>query len=63
MTDDDTLRRLAMLHGVHADFHDLHGHRHVASPDTLRALLTALGVSITSPASVQDALDHRARAR
>ena len=60
MTDDDTLRRLAMLHGVHADFHDLHGHRHVASPDTLRALLTALGVSITSPASVQDALDHHA---
>ncbi|MFP7674422.1 4-alpha-glucanotransferase [Marivita sp. S0852] len=53
---DDKLRALAQAHGIHLEFHDLHGHRHVASPDTLKALLTALGVDIETQRDIDDAL-------
>lgn len=49
MTQSDAvLRDLARAHGVHTGFHDLHGHHHEASPDTLRALLGAVGVEATT---------------
>ncbi|MCK0150531.1 4-alpha-glucanotransferase [Marivita sp. S6314] len=53
---DDMLRCLAQAHGVYLDFHDLHGHQHAASPDTLRALLRALGVRVDTDADMRDAL-------
>jgi 4-alpha-glucanotransferase len=70
---DDALRALAKAQGIYLDFYDLHGARHDASPDTLRALLKALGTDADSPALVSDALaaqaedggptDHNTRAR
>lgn len=54
--DDAHLRALARAEGVHLDFHDLHGVRHEANPDTLRALLRALGVDVDGAAQIEDAL-------
>ncbi|OSQ53067.1 4-alpha-glucanotransferase [Marivita geojedonensis] len=56
---DDNLRALAQAQGVYLDFFDLHGVRHEASPDTLRALLKALGTDADSPAMVSEALAAR----
>ena len=57
MSDADTqLRALAGAHGIYLDFHDLHGDRHEANPDTLRALLRALNVPAETEAEVSDAL-------
>ena len=56
MTADDALRKLAEISGVHLGFHDLNGHAHTASPDTLRALLGGMGIDTGSAAAVQDAL-------
>ncbi|MCR9108228.1 4-alpha-glucanotransferase [Marivita sp. XM-24bin2] len=56
---DDNLRALAEAQGVYLDFFDLHGVRHEASPDTLRALLRALGTDADSPALVSEALAAR----
>ncbi|WP_424990557.1 4-alpha-glucanotransferase [Fluviibacterium sp. S390] len=53
---DDALSDLARQHGVHTAYHDLSGQRHPASPDTLRALLRALGVAAGSDAEVDEAL-------
>jgi 4-alpha-glucanotransferase len=62
MRTDDRLRALAKAQGVYLDFFDLHGVRHEASPDTLRALLKALGTEADSPALVEEALTaHAAR--
>jgi 4-alpha-glucanotransferase len=55
-TADDRLRQLAGAQGIYLDFFDLHGVRHEASPDTLRALLKALGTEADTPASVKDAM-------
>ncbi|WP_420862211.1 4-alpha-glucanotransferase [Algirhabdus cladophorae] len=46
---DEMLRALAQAHGVHTGFHDLNGRYHTAPPETLRALLTGLGVDPTDP--------------
>jgi 4-alpha-glucanotransferase len=54
-TDAD-LRALAKAQGIYLAFFDLHGVRHEASPDTLRALLRALGTDADSPALVTAAL-------
>jgi 4-alpha-glucanotransferase len=54
---DDRLRELAAAQGIYLEFFDLHGQCHAASPDTLRALLGALGVDAQSPAQVEAALD------
>lgn len=56
-TADDRLRELASAHGIHLDFFDLHGQRHLASPDTLRALLKALDVPAGTETEVRAALD------
>lgn len=57
---DDRLRQLAQAQGVYLDFFDLHGVRHEAPPDTLRALLKALGTDASTPARVTEALDAQA---
>ena len=57
---DDALRALAKAQGIYLDFFDLHGARHNASPDTLRALLKALGTDADNPALVSDALAAQA---
>ena len=57
MTDADRdLYALAIAHGVHTAYHDLHGHEHVATPDTLRALLGALGIAADRPGMVTEQL-------
>ncbi|WP_424976342.1 4-alpha-glucanotransferase [Dinoroseobacter sp. S124A] len=57
MSDPDAdLRRLAEAHGVCTRFHDLQGHEQIAAPDTLRALLSALGVPARSPSDLHDSL-------
>ncbi|SHH91011.1 4-alpha-glucanotransferase [Marivita hallyeonensis] len=58
-TADDTLRELAAENGIYLEFFDLHGVRHAATPDTLRALLKAIGVAATSEAEVHEALAER----
>lgn len=62
MSTDDALRGLAQAHGVHFGFHDLHGTEHSAPPETLRALLGAMGVSAGNPSEVRDSL-HAVTAR
>jgi 4-alpha-glucanotransferase len=54
---DRSLRALAQAQGIYLDFFDLHGARHETSPETLRALLKALGTEADSPAQVSEALD------
>ncbi|WP_424973205.1 4-alpha-glucanotransferase [Dinoroseobacter sp. S76] len=57
MSDQDAdLRRLAEAHGVYTQFHTLDGHEQIATPDTLRALLTALGVPAQSAADLREGL-------
>jgi len=58
---DDQLRNLAQAHGVYLDFFDLHGAKHAASPETLRALLRGLGIDATTGADVLDALETARR--
>jgi 4-alpha-glucanotransferase len=61
---DDELIRLAGHHGVATWYEDWRGRRTAVSPDTLVAVLAALGVDATTPAAVRAELDrHRERAR
>ena len=53
---DESLRALAQTQGIYLDFFDLHGIRHETCPDTLRALLKALGTEADNPAQVAEAL-------
>ena len=48
---DDSLRALARAQGIYLEFFDLHGTKHEASPETLRALLRALGTDVDNPAT------------
>ncbi len=52
----DTLLQLAEAHGIAPGFHDLSGQYKSASPDTLRALLRAMGVPATQEAEAREAL-------
>lgn len=55
-----TLQALAEEFGVLPEWHDLSGTRHVAGPDTQRALLTAMGLSVASEAEAAETLaSHR----
>ncbi|MFA8386634.1 MAG: 4-alpha-glucanotransferase [Pelagibaca sp.] len=49
---DDSLRALARAQGIYLEFFDLHGTKHEASPETLRALLRALGTDVDNTATV-----------
>lgn len=56
MQHDDTLRALAQAYGIYTEFHQFSGDLHVASPDTLKVLLAALGVAAENEGQVADAL-------
>ncbi|TYK52330.1 4-alpha-glucanotransferase [Actinomadura decatromicini] len=58
----DELTRLAEYHGVATRYDDWRGREVAVAPDTLVAVLAALGVDASSPAGVRDALE-RERAR
>ncbi|MEP4197738.1 MAG: 4-alpha-glucanotransferase [Aliishimia sp.] len=55
---DAALKDLADAYGVHSDFFDFNGTHHPTNPDTMRALLLALGVDASTHGLVTDAL-HR----
>ncbi|NUS10348.1 MAG: 4-alpha-glucanotransferase [Streptomyces sp.] len=55
------LAELARLHGVAAHYTTDLGQRVAVSPDTLRAVLGALGVDTATPAGIRDALAERRR--
>jgi 4-alpha-glucanotransferase len=52
MDADESLRRLAQAAGIEARYWDIHGGLHEASPDTMRALLDALGVAAGTDADI-----------
>ena len=47
-TEDSLLSQLAERVGIQSDYHDIAGIKHVTSPDTKRALLTAMGFRVDS---------------
>ncbi|HEU0222744.1 MAG TPA: 4-alpha-glucanotransferase [Paracoccaceae bacterium] len=51
-----TLEELAEAHGITRHWHDLAGARHAAPPETLRALLLAMGVPAAGEAEAAEAL-------
>lgn len=53
---DTALRALAEAMGIQPEWHDLAGNRQVASPDTQRALLGAMGIAAESEAAAAEAL-------
>ncbi|TDD84996.1 4-alpha-glucanotransferase [Actinomadura darangshiensis] len=61
---DDELTRLAGRHGVATRYQDWRGRETAVSPDTLVAVLAALGVDASTPGTVQAQLDrHEERAQ
>lgn len=60
---DAELRDLARLHGVYTEYFDLQGQQQIATPETLRALLRALGVNDALPDALKAAqADQKNRA-
>jgi 4-alpha-glucanotransferase len=55
-TEQTLLARLAERVGIAADYHDIAGTLHLTSDDTRRALLTAMGYTVDSIASLTQAL-------
>jgi 4-alpha-glucanotransferase len=55
-TEQALLARLAERVGIAADYYDIAGTLHVTSDDTRRAILTAMGFTVDSPASLTQAL-------
>ncbi len=55
-TEQTLLARLAERAGIAADYHDIAGTLHITSDDTRRALLTAMGFTVDSTASLTQAL-------
>jgi 4-alpha-glucanotransferase len=55
---DDALRDAAERNGVQQDFFDIFGGRHYTTPDTNRAILTALGFDCASEESLRASLDR-----
>ena len=55
---DEELIRLAGLHGVAARYTDWRGREVAVSPDTLAAVLGALGVDASTPGAVRDGLER-----
>jgi len=52
MNPDEALRHLADQAGIEARYWDIRGTEHVTAPDTMRALLSALGYHATTDADV-----------
>ena len=59
----DTLRRLARLHDIASEYHDIWGTLHRIGDRTLRALLSAMGVDASTDGAIDDALRESMRAR
>ena len=57
MKDDVALGQLARAHGVLTSYRDMQGQERTASPDTLRALLTANSVAAESARLVHESLE------
>ncbi|TLY18764.1 MAG: 4-alpha-glucanotransferase, partial [Nitrospirae bacterium] len=55
-TEQSLLARLAERAGIVADYHDIAGNLHLTSDDTRRAILTAMGFTVDSTASLTQAL-------
>jgi len=55
-TEQSLLARLAERAGIVADYHDIAGNLHLTSDDTRRAILTAMGFTLDSTASLTQAL-------
>ncbi|MBC2902416.1 4-alpha-glucanotransferase [Streptomyces cupreus] len=60
-TDTRELTELARLYGVATHYTTDLGHRVDTSPDTLRAVLAALGADTSTPGGIRDALAERRR--
>jgi 4-alpha-glucanotransferase len=58
----DPLARLARLHGIELAFEDAYGNRQEVTPDTLRALLGAMGCAVGSAGEVAECLAAGERA-
>jgi 4-alpha-glucanotransferase len=58
LTEQTLLARLAERAGIATDYHDIAGTLHLTSDDTKRAILTAMGFAIDSPASLIQALQE-----
>ncbi|MYA89425.1 MAG: hypothetical protein F4X97_13420 [Boseongicola sp. SB0662_bin_57] len=57
MKDDAALGQLARAHGVLSSYRDVQGRERTASPDTLRALLSASPVAAESARLVRESLE------
>jgi (1->4)-alpha-D-glucan 1-alpha-D-glucosylmutase len=57
------LHRLAALHGIARDYHDIWGALHRVSDDTLRALLSTMGVDPSTDEAVEKAIVETTRLR
>lgn len=57
-TEQTLLDRLAERVGIVAEYHDIAGTLHLTSDDTRRALLTAMGLTVDSAASLTQALQE-----
>jgi 4-alpha-glucanotransferase len=55
-TEQPLLATLADRAGIAADYYDIAGTRHVTADDTRRALLTAMGYTVDSPAALAQTL-------
>jgi len=55
-TEDSLLSQLAERVGIQPDYHDIAGIKHFTSPDTMRALLTAMGFRVDSKEALATAL-------
>ena len=56
MDSHEALRLLADAAGVEARYWDLRGERHETAPDTMRALLEALGIAVATDGDVASSL-------
>ena len=54
MDADEALRRLAQAAGIEGRYWDIHGGLHEATPDTMRALLGALGIAADTDADTEE---------
>ena len=60
---DERLRQLSQLYGIEPGYHDVWGNWRSPSEETLRALLTAMGVDVHDPHAVQTTLAALERER
>ena len=56
----ETIDRLAAAAGIAPDWWDVGGTNHTVPPETKRALLTAMGLDVSSQPAARDALEHLA---